>query len=125
MSGDARRLDASSHAERGEATVGTWLAALQPAPPPALVARLTELLMPYLDWPQSRVSDACMAAGEQRLSALLRSGSTERVTALDLLAVDALVTYAFEVAADTPDQIESRAARAMQRISALPHTSDA
>ena len=109
-------LDASSRME----TVERWLIALQPPPPSALAARLTELLAPYLAWPMARVPDACLEAGERLLSALLISGSTERGTALDLLAVDALVSYAFQAAADAPDQIELRAAQAMRRISALP-----
>ncbi len=109
-------LDAGPRME----TVEWWLMALQPPPPLALAARLTELLAPYLAWPVVRVPDACLEAGELLLSALLISGSTERGTALDLLAVDALVSYAFQAAADAPDQIELRAAQAMQRISALP-----
>lgn len=101
-------------------TVGAWLSTLQPAPPSALAARLEELLGPYLALSADRVPDACLEAGEQLLDTLLSSGSTSRGTALDLLAVDALVTYAFQAAADTPEQLESRAARAMQRIASLP-----
>ncbi len=101
-------------------TVGAWLAALQPTPPPALVTRLAELLAPYQEQPVARVPDVCLEAGEQLLDALLSSGSTSRGTALDLLAVDALVTYAFQAGADEPQQLEVRAARAMQRIAALP-----
>jgi hypothetical protein len=51
---------------------------------------------------------------------LLASGSTSRATALDLLAVDALVTYAFQAGADDPARLEERAARAMARIALLP-----
>jgi hypothetical protein len=103
-----------------DGTVGAWLATLQPAPPSALAARLEELLGPYLALSADRVPDACLEAGERLLDTLLSSGSTSRGTALDLLAVDALVTYAFQAAADTPEQLEGRAARAMQRIAALP-----
>jgi hypothetical protein len=115
-------LPAASPAASGTApgTVGAWLSTLQPAPPSALAARLEELLGPYLALSADRVPDACLEAGEQLLDTLLSSGSTSRGTALDLLAVDALVTYAFQAAADAPEQLESRAARAMQRIAALP-----
>ncbi len=101
-------------------SVGEWLVALTPSPPPALAARLSELLAPYLHQPVSQVPDACLEAGENLLDALLASGSTSRGSALDLLAVDALVTYAFQAAADDPSQLESRAARAMAHIAALP-----
>jgi len=66
------------------------------------------------------VPEACLEAGERLLDELLVSGSTSRGTALDLLAVDALVTYAFQAAADSPDRLEARAARAMARIASLP-----
>ncbi|MBP6774132.1 MAG: hypothetical protein KA154_14120 [Gemmatimonadaceae bacterium] len=106
---------------RTAASVGEWLLALQPPPPPALAARLADVLAPYLHEPADRVSTVCLEAGEQLLAALLASGSTSRVTALDLLSVDALVTYAFEAAADAPEELESRAARAMACIAALPN----
>ncbi len=103
-----------------EATVGTWLAQLEPAPPAALLQRLRELLAEEVNRPAREVPEVCLAAGERLLDALLQSGSTSRATALDLLAVDALVTYAFEAAADDPARIVERATAAMQRIAALP-----
>ncbi len=101
-------------------SVGSWLAGLQPPPPPALAIRLAELLAPFLQQPATRVPDVCLEAGQQLLAQLLASGSTSRGTALDLLAVDALVTYAFEAAADDPEALEARAAGAMACIAALP-----
>ena len=53
------------------------------------------------------------------LARLAREASDDRATALDLLAVDALVTYAFEYAAATPDEIPRLSARAMSRLSAV------
>ena len=125
MSGDARGLDESTSAGRRAETVGGWLSSLHPAPPPALGARIAELLDPSVHMPADGVPEVCLEAGERLLSELLTSGSTEQPTALDLLAVDALVTYAFQAAADAPTRIESRAALAMQRISALPHADSA
>lgn len=101
-------------------TVGTWMARLEPAPPAALLERLQELLAHDVNRPAHEVPEVCLAAGERLLDALLQSGSTSRATALDLLAVDALVTYAFEAAADEPGRIVERATAAMQRIAALP-----
>ena len=109
-----------SEEQGGAGTVGAWLASLEPAPPAALQARLAELLAPYAAQPASQVWSACLEAGEGLLSGLLASGSTSRVTALDLLSVDALVTYAFEAAATQGVDFEERAAQAMARIAALP-----
>jgi hypothetical protein len=101
-------------------TVGEWIDRIDPAPPAALHARLRDLLAPSSQRPVTEVPEACLEAGEQLLDALLASGSTSRETALDLLAVDSLVTYAFQSAADDPARMEERAARAMARIAAIP-----
>lgn len=115
---DAAKADVATSA--AATTVGEWLVSLQPTPPAALATRLSELLAPFESEPVERVSDVCLEAGERLLEALLSSGSTSRGTALDLLAVDALVTYAFQAGADQPQLLEARAARAMERIAALP-----
>ncbi len=101
-------------------TVGEWIGTVDPLPPTALHTRLQALLAPHAHRAASEVPEACLEAGEHLLDALLRSGSTSRETALDLLAVDSLITYAFQAAADDPARMEARAARAMARIAALP-----
>jgi hypothetical protein len=101
-------------------TVGGWFDALTPAPPEGLRVRLSALLQPFAQWPVQQVPEACLDAGERLLGDLLASGSTSRATALDLLAVDALVTYAFQAAADEPALLDARAARALASIAALP-----
>ena len=58
-------------------------------------------------------------AAERAVARLLREQCTSRAAALDLLAADALATYAFELAADDPDRIPELAARAMARFAAL------
>ncbi len=60
-----------------------------------------------------------IAAAEQTVARLLREESTSRASALDLLAADALATYAFELAADDPDAIPALAERAMARFAAV------
>ncbi|WP_461411942.1 hypothetical protein [Gemmatimonas sp.] len=102
------------------ATVGAWMAGLDPAPPPALHTRLCDLISSSAARPVAEVTEACLEAGERLLDDLLTSGTTSRATALDLLAVDALITYAFQAAADDPSRLEARAAHAMARIAALP-----
>ena len=100
-------------------SIGEWFTALRPSPPPALGRRLSELLAPYAELPPSQLPESCLAAGELLLNSLLASGSTTRGTALDLLAADALVTYAFQAAASEPHRIEARAIGAMTRIASL------
>lgn len=102
-------------------SVGAWFAAVEPTPPAALALRLAQLLAPYAELPVAQLPESCLQAGEKLLDGLLASGSTSRATALDLLAVDALVTYAFQAAADEPSRIEARAARAMAGIALLPN----
>lgn len=66
-----------------------------------------------------------MAAAETLAARLLRAERSSRDTALDLLVVDALVTYAFELAGDEPTAIDARGERAMRRLAALAGTADA
>lgn len=67
----------------------------------------------------SRGSDACFDAGERLLEAVLEAGCSSRETARDLLTADALVTYAFEAAAQSPAALAARASGAMTRLAAL------
>jgi hypothetical protein len=115
----------SSMPAHGGATVGDWLAALTPVPPPALAGRLSTSLHVHRHRPHAEVPDACLDAGEAMLAQLLSAGSTNRASALDLLAVDALITYAFELAADRPSDFLHRATAAMQRIASIPAERDA
>jgi hypothetical protein len=96
-----------------------WLARCEPAPPPALAARVAALLG---DAPFASADDAvdrCVASAERVVAGLLRDGCTSRDSALDLLAADALATYAFELAGDRPDTLGALAEGAMRRFAAL------
>lgn len=53
------------------------------------------------------------------LADLIALECAQRDRALDLLAVDALVTYAFEAAAEQPDTLAKRATEAMLSIARL------
>lgn len=101
-------------------TVREWLAGVTPPPPASLAARLGAVMAPYGDRPVADVPACCLEAGEALLESILASGSTSRDTALDLLTVDALVTYAFQEAAGDTESLEARAHRAMARIAAIP-----
>jgi hypothetical protein len=63
--------------------------------------------------------ESYLAAGERLLRQLLSGDCSSRDCALDLLAADALVTYAFELAANDPSRIGERAQQATVRLAAL------
>lgn len=97
-------------------SVRGWIGARRPAAPPALLARIDEAL--GVDDGDADVVEQCVRTAEVILARLLADGSTTRAAALDLLAADALATYAFEAAADDPDALPARAREAMVRLSA-------
>jgi hypothetical protein len=99
-------------------TVREWLREREPAPPTRLAARIDEALGKRGDREQGNVSALCLEAAEELLGELAARPSAGRESALDLLAVDALVTYAFEAAADSPSTLESTATAAMIRLAA-------
>ena len=98
-------------------TVRDWLAHREPSPPRVLRERVEALALEAPD--QLDPAASLLAAAEAALARLSRSAPDERATALDLLAIDALVTYAFEYAADAPDAIPTLSSRAMWRLSAV------
>jgi hypothetical protein len=100
-------------------TVGDWLSARTPAPPPELAARLRTVLGARLDESAAHAHEAAIDTAESLLSELLALECAMRDRALDLLAVDALVTYAFEAAAEDPDSLAQRATATMASIAAL------
>ena len=100
-------------------TLARWLDARRPAPPAGLRARIDAALGAELHADAPDVTETCLAAAERLVRALLDDDATARDSALDLLAADALVTYAFEAASDRPQQLPARAADAMRRIAIL------
>jgi hypothetical protein len=102
------------------------LAAGVPDPPPALTRRIEEAIG-ALHAGQSLATasaDTLLLAAERLFESMLRDGCIGRTSALELLVVDALVTYAFERASDDPEQIESKAERAMLTLAAFPRAGD-
>ena len=100
-------------------TVRDWIDTRTPAPPPALTARITEALGERRLSESASPYDACLDAAVQLLGDLLVSEALGRESARDLLAADALVTYAFEAAADDIDRVEDRSSTAMLQLAAL------
>jgi hypothetical protein len=99
-------------------TVVQWLND-RSAPPPRLAARIEQALSDGSSAPRAELSARCVDAGETLLRDLLARPSSGRESALDLLAVDALVTYAFEAASDNPSTLAQRADDAMRRLAAI------
>jgi hypothetical protein len=58
-------------------------------------------------------------AGERLLGAVMADSEAKREVALDLLAADACVTWAFEAAAAEPGSLPTRAEKAMEQITGL------
>jgi hypothetical protein len=105
-----------------------WAASREPAPPPALAGAVARALGDALgDVPNADgVTGACLLAAERVLARVLADDASSaaggareaaRDTGLDLLAADALVTYAFEAAADEPERLGDVARDAMARLS--------
>jgi uncharacterized membrane protein len=76
-------------------------------------------LGPALDRDVADTERVCLEAAERVLSGLFVDGEGERREAADLLAADALVTYALEFAADAPESFADRATRAIERFGQL------
>jgi hypothetical protein len=100
-------------------TLREWLACREPAQPSGLAERIAEMAAPF-DGSNADIAAQCLAAAEAALPGLLATGESEsRTNALDLLAIDALVTYAFEAAAENPARFAEVAQDAMTRLSRL------
>lgn len=100
-------------------TIRDWLAHREPSPPRVLRERVEALALSLAAANEVDTASSLLAAAEAALAQLAQRAPDDRATALDLLAIDALVTYAFEYAADTPDAIPTLSARAMSRLSAV------
>lgn len=100
-------------------TIAEWLEQRDPAPPAKLAEQLRVALGPSLPVSASEAPERLMAAAEVLLGRSLASGITSRESAVDLLTVDALITYAFEASAAQPESVRERARGAMRRIAAL------
>lgn len=99
--------------------LAAWLDARRPEPPAALRARIDAALGDDLHGDVDDVAERLLRAGERLVQSLLGENATSRGSAIDLLAADALVTYAFEAASERPGDLSKRAAAAMVRIAAL------
>jgi hypothetical protein len=96
-----------------------WVSQQGTDAPPALVRRVQAVLQANPGWEALCLADALLKAGEELLAAVLGDSTAGRDVALDLLAADACVTWAFEAAADAPISLQARAEQAMEQIAGL------
>lgn len=79
--------------------------------------RVGEILAAQPEVADGTIAEALLAMSDILLASVLAASESEaRDAALDLLAADACVTWAFEAAADEPGTILERAEAAMRRI---------
>ncbi|MFA6168449.1 MAG: hypothetical protein WC700_17630 [Gemmatimonadaceae bacterium] len=100
-------------------TLQSWLDARLPEAPGALRGCISELVAEHPEWERMPRQHALLAASEILMKDVLAAAPKDRDAALDLLAGDACVTYAFEAAADAPGELGALADHAMQRIAKL------
>jgi hypothetical protein len=91
-------------------TVRDWISGHTPNPPQALEAQLFAALAGNEQRDASHTTDICLAAAVRSLQALLAARRFGRDAALDLLAIDALTTYAYEYAATSGTMLELESA---------------
>ncbi|MFI5230108.1 MAG: hypothetical protein ACHQWU_13625 [Gemmatimonadales bacterium] len=106
----------------GGETVASWLAAARPEAPAPLAERVREYIAAGGARPAAEAPEVCVDAAVALLGELLSRASTGRESALDLLTVDALVTYAFEAATVSADRLRPRALDAMSRLAGTAAT---
>jgi hypothetical protein len=87
-------------------TVREWIAARGSAAPPALRERMLRSLDGDADIDASRTAEICLQAARRSLAALVAAGRFGRDSALDLLAIDALTTCAFEHASEVAASVD-------------------
>lgn len=103
-------------------TVRDWLRDRSAGAPESLVDQILEALGSDGDAPEPRAADACLAAAARLLEALLSDRRFERSSAVDLLTIDALMTYAFEHAAvsgATHEELDSLTRRGAHMVGRL------
>ena len=100
-------------------TILEWLRSRTPPAPPALQARLEWALGANGGRDISSAWSVLLDAAVSLLSPLVARADAGRDCALDLLAADALVTYAFESASSDVDRLDARGLEAMRHLAAL------
>lgn len=84
-------------------TVRDWIEQRPAQPPASLMQQVLSMLGTDADAEESRTAETCLAAAARALEALVEERRFTRDHAAELLAIDALTTYAFEHASSRGD----------------------
>ena len=98
-----------------------WLTSRTPPPPPRLAARLDAAVPDVSANSEDQMPRSLVESASALLRDTLAQSSTERngAAALDLLAADALITYAVEAAAEDCEQFAAMTGEMIARLSAV------
>jgi hypothetical protein len=88
--------------------------------PPRLRARALEIVA-AVPGPEGERAEHLVRVAVDATRRLLHHEGAGRTSALDLLAIDALVTHAMEVMADDPTRFEGRSLAALHALSSISH----
>lgn len=84
-------------------TVREWIEQRAAQPPASLTRQVIAMLGTDAGAEESRTAEACLSAAVRALEALVEERRFARDDAAELLAIDALTTYAFEHASERGD----------------------
>ena len=102
-------------------TAAELIAAVPVEVPARIVARVREVLAAHSHWQGLPAAESLVSVADELLRGVLaqREGNgAPRDQALDLLAADACVTWAFEAAAGQPGSLGAHASATMERLAA-------
>jgi hypothetical protein len=95
-----------------------WLRSRNPAPPDHLLNRMEAALS---DSKGLSLSEEFLSAGARILESLTKnSGGIQRDTAIDLLAADALITYALEAASENCESFDPETRATLAAVAKIP-----
>jgi uncharacterized membrane protein len=103
-------------------TVREWVESRSTVAPASLTLRMIAALGSGADEDESLTPDVCVRAAARALENLVTDARYGRESALDLLAIDALTTHAFEYASERApaeiDRVASSCARLLAPLTA-------
>ena len=103
-------------------TVRDWIVGRSASVPGDLTASVLDVLGSDADAPDARTGELCLAAAARALNGLLENEDFGRDSALPLLAIDALTTFAFEHASESgagPEALRALAQKGARSMSQL------
>jgi hypothetical protein len=101
-------------------SIRAWLAEREPAPPAELAAKLAQCVdaAPEAVLASNSVAEVVGAIGTWLLQSVVERQRTAYDAAVDLLAADAFVTYAFEAASEEGTDVAGLANQLLTRVRA-------